>query len=52
MIKRTGKSAEEHYKEAHDKIKKALEAGMKMIEADAKLLVGVNISAPYYGNIV
>ena len=42
MIKRIGKSADEHYKEAHNKIVKAMEESMKIIEADSKLLVGVD----------
>ncbi len=42
MVTRIGKSPEEHYNEAHTNIKKALEKGMKMIEADAKLKVGVD----------
>jgi len=41
-IRRIGKSVDVHHKDAHDKILKALEEGMKMVEADSKLLVGVD----------
>ena len=42
MIKREGKSADEHYNDAHSKLLKAMEESMKMVEADSKLLVGVD----------
>lgn len=41
-IKREGKSVDEHYQNAHSKIMKAMEESMKMVEADSKLLVGVD----------
>ncbi|HHV26003.1 MAG TPA: HK97 gp10 family phage protein [Tissierellia bacterium] len=42
MVKRVGKSPDEHYQETHGKLVKSLEEGMKMVEADAKLRVGVD----------
>lgn len=41
-IKREGKSPDEHYQDAHKKLLKAMEESMKMVEADAKLKVGVD----------
>ena len=42
MVKRVGKSVDEHCNDAHNKLIKAMEKSMKMVEADAKLLVGVD----------
>lgn len=42
MIKRKGKSPDEHYQEAHQKLLKAMEESVMMVEADAKLLSPVD----------
>ena len=42
MIKRVGKSAEEHAQELQVRLLKGLEKGVKAIESDAKVRVGVD----------